>query len=251
MTMTVPCSVERSRLTDDGRDRRLNLVAVVAHDLRQPLTAALMAAEVVEESLDDASAAPAARKALALAKRCVRETLRLASDLLAMEQAEDGMLRLRPNPVDVALLLRDVRALVTAQAGSRQIDVRIHTPRALPRPIADRDRLLQVLMNLCGNAVKFTRVGGSVVLAAACHGGDVHVSVSDTGPGVADHELPHVFEPYWQGAHADETGGAGLGLTIAKRLVEAHGGCIVAERALGGGLRVVFTIPLAAPLAAA
>ena len=249
--MTPPCSVERSLLTADARDRRLNLVAVVAHDLRQPLSAALMAAEVVEESLDDAAAAPAARTAIALAKRCVQQTLRLAADLLAMEQAEAGMLRLRPAPVDVAQLMRDVRTLVTAQASARQIDVRIHAPRALPRPIADRDRLLQVLMNLCGNAVKFTRVGGSVVLAAACHGSCVHVSVSDTGPGVADHELPHVFEPYWQGAHAAESGGAGLGLTIAKRLVEAHGGRIAAECASGGGLRVGFTIPLAAPRAAA
>jgi signal transduction histidine kinase len=250
MTMTPPCSVERSRLTTDSRDQRLNLVAVVAHDLRQPLSAALMAAELAEESLDDAAAAPVARKAIALAKRCVHETLRLASDLLAMEQAEAGVLRLRPAPVDVALLLRDVRSLVSAQAASRQIEVRIHTPRALPHPIADRDRLLQVLMNLCCNAVKFTQIGGSVVLAATCPGGEVHLSVSDTGPGVADHELPHVFEPYWQGAHAAGRG-AGLGLTIARRFVEAHGGGIAAERALGGGLRVVFTIPLAAPLAAA
>jgi signal transduction histidine kinase len=250
MTMTLPCRVARDRLTTDSLDQRLNLVAVVAHDLRQPLSTALMAAELVEESLDDAAAAPVARKAIALAKRCVHETLRLASDLLAMEQAEAGMLRLCPAPVDVALLLRDVRTLVSPQAGARQIEVRLRAPRALPQPVADRDRLLQVLMNLCGNAVKFTQIGGSVVLAAACHDGDVHISVSDTGPGVADHELPHVFEPYWQGARAAGHVSAGLGLTIAKRFVEAHGGRIAAERALGGGLRVVFTIPLAAPLAA-
>jgi signal transduction histidine kinase len=249
MSVTLPCSVERDCPITDPRDRRLNLVAVVAHDLRQPLSAALMATQLVEESLDDAAAAPVARKAIALAKRCVHETLRLASDLLAMEQAEAGMLRLRLAPVDVAVLLREVRTLISVQAGSRHVDVRIHAPRGLPRPVADRDRLLQVLMNLCGNAVHYTRVGGSVVLAASHHGGDVHVAVSDTGPGLADHELPHVFEPFWRSDGA-ASGGTGLGLTIAKRLVEAHGGRIAAERALGGGLRVVFTIPLTAPCAA-
>jgi signal transduction histidine kinase len=249
--MTSMCSVERNRRRGDAQEPRLNLVAVVAHDLRQPLAAALMAAEMVEESLDDAAAAPVARRAIALAKQCVHETLRLATDLLAMEQAEAGVLRLRRAPVDVALLLREARTLSSAQAGARRVDVHVHAPRGLPQPVADRDRLLQVLMNLCGNAVKFTRVGGSVVLAADCDAGEVHVSVSDTGPGVADHELPHVFEPYWQGARAAGHVSAGLGLTIAKRFVEAHGGRIAAERALGGGLRVVFTIPLAAPRAAA
>jgi signal transduction histidine kinase len=228
--------------------RRLDFVTVVAHDLRQPMSAALMAAELVEGYLDDASAIDLARKHLAMAKRCLRETLQLASDLLAMEQAETGVLRLRRAPVDVAALLRDAAALVAQEARAKRIDVRVRVPRvprALPCPRADRGRLLQVLTNLSANAVKFTQRGGRVTLAATCDGCDVHVSVSDSGPGLSDDELPRVFDSHWQGPSDAAAEGVGLGLTIARSLVEAHGGRITARRSPGGGLAIVFTIPLA------
>lgn len=225
--------------------RRLDFVTVVAHDLRQPMSAALMAAELVEGYLDDASAVDLARKHLALAKRCLRETLQLASDLLAMEQAETGRLRLRRAPVDVAALLRDATTFVAQQARAKQIDVRVRVPRALPRPRADRGRLLQVLTNLSANAVKFTQRGGRITFAATCDARDVHVSVSDSGPGLSDDELPRVFDSHWQGEGDAAAEGVGLGLTIARSLVEAHGGRIVARRSPGGGLAIVFTIPLA------
>ncbi len=106
----------------------------------------------------------------------------------------------------------------------------------------DRDRILQVLSNLLGNALKFTPPGGRVQVEA--HAGDaaVIVRVTDTGPGIAADELPHVFDRFWQGAKARRAG-AGLGLAIAKGIVEAHGGTIFARSVPGRGATFTFTLP--------
>jgi signal transduction histidine kinase len=226
--------------------RRLSLLTVVAHDLRQPVSAALVATQLVESYLDDTSASPLARKHIAMAQRCMRETLQLASDLLAMEQAHAGVLRLRRAPVDVGTLLRDAWMLVARDARTQRIDVQLRVPRSLPRPSADRGRLLQVLTNLCTNAVKFTGRHGRIELSATHDDREVSIAVSDSGPGVSDRDLPRVFETYWQAEHGAADAGVGLGLTIAKTLVEAHGGRIVAERAPSGGLTVAFTVPIVA-----
>ena len=241
--------MDHSSSTVAAPARHPNLLSMVAHDLRQPMSAALMAAQLVESYLDDTAASPLARKHIAMAQRCMRESLRLASDLLAMEQAEAGVLRLRRAPLDVGALLCDAWALVAQDARARRIGVELCVPRSLPRPSADRDRLLQVLTNLCANAVKFTQRDGRITLSASHDDAEVRIAVSDTGPGVAEVDLPFVFEEYWQvpgGATAAGAAdaGAGLGLTIARSLVEAHGGRIVAERARGGGLTVAFTVPL-------
>ena len=113
---------------------------------------------------------------------------------------------------------------------------------SLPRPLADHQRLLQVLANVCGNAVKFTPAGGRIMLAATENEESVEVSVTDTGPGIQPDELPHVFDVYWRSDRA--ASGAGLGLAIARWLVEAHGGRIEARAPPEGGLTIAFTIPV-------
>jgi signal transduction histidine kinase len=132
---------------------------------------------------------------------------------------------------------------VLPHAEVRRVEVQVSVPRTVPRPLADRDRLMQVLANLAGNAVRFAGAGGRVTLAATCDTDAVSITVSDTGPGVSEAELPHVFDPYWRAPRNASSAGAGLGLTIARWLVEAHAGRITAERARGGGLSVVFTVP--------
>jgi len=102
-----------------------------------------------------------------------------------------------------------------------------------------------VLANLGGNAVKFTPAGGKVVLRAECQGDGVRVSCADTGPGIAAEDLPHVFDRFWQ-ARSTRRAGAGLGLAIARGIVEAHGGDIAAESTLGQGSTFSFTLPGAA-----
>lgn len=222
----------------------VDLLAVVAHDLRQPIAAALTATQFVEECLGDPGADRFVRVSLGVAQRCMREALTLAADLLSMDQARTGMLSLRRTPVDVGALLADARALIMPHAESRHVEVRVRVPVSCPRPLADRDRLMQVLANLVGNAVRFAGDGGRVTLAASCNSDAVCITVSDTGPGVHEADLPHVFDLYWRAPRSASGGGAGLGLTIARWLVEAHSGQITAGPGVDGGFSVSFTIPL-------
>jgi signal transduction histidine kinase len=132
-------------------------------------------------------------------------------------------------------------------------DLRLPASAALMAvELADqRGRLLQVLLNLTGNAIKFASRSGRVDIEAWSEGDEVRVSVADNGPGVADEDLAHLFEQYWQGQHIAAYAGAGLGLTIAKCLIEAQGGRIAAGRAREGGLLVTFAIPIAVQRSAA
>ena len=236
-------------LTATPPGERINILAVVGHDLRQPLSAAIMAIEFAGELLETAACENPAQAQVGIAQRCIRQALRLADDLLTMGQAEAGALRLHRSPVDLATLLEETRALIEPHAQPKRVALQIVVPPSLPRPMADRERLLQVLGNVCGNAVKFTPTGGYVALAATERGGAIEVSVTDSGPGVGEDQLPHVFEQYWRSGHA--AAGAGLGLAIARWIVDAHGGSIEARRAHEGGLTVAFTIPLLAPAEAA
>jgi signal transduction histidine kinase len=233
------------RIVPTPTAERIDLLAVIGHDLRQPLSAALMAIEFVAELIEEGSCANVAHSQVGIAQRCMRQAIRMADDLLAMGQARGGALQLRRSPVDLASLLEEACALLAPHALARRVEIQISVEPSLPRPMADPDRLLQVVGNICGNAVKFTPAGGRIVLSATAHGDSVEVSVTDSGPGVRDNHLPHIFDPYWQSNGA--AAGAGLGLTIAKWIVEAHGGSIAARTARAGGLTVAFTIPLYPP----
>ena len=127
-------------------------------------------------------------------------------------------------------------------ASSASLELRLETAPGLPDIWADRDRLLQVFENLIGNAIKFTKAGGRITLGAEASTGEVVFSVSDTGSGIADSDLPHVFDRFWQASHGAHRG-AGLGLAIVKGIVEAHGGRIWIRSTIGKGTTFLFTIP--------
>ena len=224
---------------------RTDLLAVVAHELRQPLAAAMAATDFVAELLDGGADAPLVREYLELARRGMRHSLRMTHDLVTLGQVGSGTLRLRHAPVDAAALLAEARALLALPARAKRVDVRVVVGRPLPPLVADSDRLLQVLINLCGNALKFTPAGGRVTMSARADATAdamwVRVAVRDTGPGVPAADLRRIFEPYWHAGGAST--GAGLGLAVAQWLIEAHGGRIAAHPAFGGGLTVAFTIP--------
>jgi signal transduction histidine kinase len=129
-------------------------------------------------------------------------------------------------------------------ASEASIQLRLETDEPLPEIWADQDRLLQVLENLIGNAIKFTPQGGTITIAATRVPGAVQFSVEDTGAGIPEHSLPYVFERFWQAEGASRRG-AGLGLPICKCIIEAHGGRIWAESTLGSGANFFFTIPTA------
>ena len=233
--------------------RRPALLAVVAHDLRQPASAALTAADFAEELLDVGTAHETVRQQLAVIRRCMRDALRLTDDLLTVGQVEAGTLRLRRAPVDCAAVLHDAVVIVAGAARAKRIDVHVDLGREIrdvavgcaPRAHADRQRVRQVLSNLCDNAIKVTPPGGSVRLSARVDDAGAHFAVTDTGPGLPEAALGRIFDQYWQAEQDGSVSGVGLGLSIARWLVELHGGTIRATNALHGGLTVGFTLPCA------
>ncbi len=116
---------------------------------------------------------------------------------------------------------------------------------SLPRVLADRERVLQIFSNLLGNARKFGRLGSIIPVSAWQEGGEARCAVSDDGPGISQRDLPRIFDRYFQGEHGPTAHGAGLGLSIARGIVEAHGGRIWVESEPGRGSRFIFTLPLA------
>jgi signal transduction histidine kinase len=169
---------------------------------------------------------------------------RLIQDLLEVAGMEAGHIAVEPRPEQVEPLLREGCTSLDHVASAKSIAVHCLGAEELPRVRADRDRILQVLGNLIGNAVKFTPEGGRIEVRARMDGGDVCISVSDTGPGIQTADLPRVFDRFWQAQRSRE-GGAGLGLAISRGIVAAHGGRMWVESEAGTGSTFLFTLPVA------
>jgi signal transduction histidine kinase len=167
---------------------------------------------------------------------------RLIEDLLDVTRMEAGRLSVRPEVVAASEVVGDAVEGQRAIAAASGLDLRLALELELPALWADRDRLLQVFENLIGNAVKFTPAGGVVIVGAAPRAGEVVFWVADTGNGIPPADLEHVFDRFWQ-ARSGARRGAGLGLPIAKGIVEAHGGRIWVESTPGRGATFFFTIP--------
>jgi signal transduction histidine kinase len=146
-----------------------------------------------------------------------------------------------PVPIEVGQVVHDAVEALSELAAHKGVALSAVVEPRLPRVPADRERVMQVLANLGGNAVKFTPAGGAVELRAEREADAVRVSCTDTGPGIAAEDLPHVFDRFWQ-ARSTRRAGAGLGLAIAKGIVEAHGGEITAESTPGEGSTFSFTL---------
>jgi PAS domain S-box-containing protein len=231
---------EHSARAADARDEVLR---VVSHDLRDPLGSVLLGLDTACASLSDDPAR--AKQVIEAAQRNARTMARLVDDLLDRELARVGRLSLDKAPHDVVALLRDAASMVEAQARARTVEVRVPDTVAtnITSVVCDRDRVLQILSNLLGNAIKFSPAGGHVLLGARREKGEVLFAVTDEGPGIDPAKLPHVFERMWQG-EPKARGGLGLGLSIARGLVQAHEGRIWAESTPGKGSTFFFTLPL-------
>ncbi len=243
-------TLERARLYE--RERRArdeaeaasrardDILGVVAHDLRNPLTAISMYASLLLEMPRDADTQ---RTQLRTVLELTEQMNRLIQDLLDASQIEAGRLRVHPAPLHLPPLLADAAEMVRMAAAERGVALRVQAEDGLPPVLADRGRVLQVLSNLLGNALKFTPRGGDVLVRASAAGRGAEVSVVDTGVGIPPEHLCHVFDRFWQGDVRRK--GAGLGLAIARGIVEAHGGRIRAESAPGRGSTFTFTLPAA------
>ena len=218
------------------------VVSIVSHDLRSPLATISMATSL----LDDVSRPEEERAHMVqMVKRATARMDRLVRDMLEVSRLDSGRtLPINARCVDVAPVLWEACEDQAAVAQARGLRVECDVPEGLPAVSVDCDRLQQVVCNLVGNAMKFTPPEGRITMAARAVGAEVQVSVKDTGAGMSEADLERIFEPYWQ-AQRTASLGAGLGLKIAKGIVEAHGGRIWAESAIGEGTTFFFTLPVA------
>lgn len=216
-----------------------NLVADTAHELRTPLTNVRGYLEAFEDGILKASQAmPVVRDEVELLQRIVE-------DLQQVAIVESGNLRLERKSVAVSELVGHTvtsRDLALRESG---IELRMEIPEDLPPIFVDSQRVGQVLSNILSNAIRHTPKGGAITMAAQEIQGSVEISVSDTGTGIPEEELPLIFDRFHRvdPSRSRETGGSGLGLTIARLLVESHGGRITAENNPQGGSRFSFTLP--------
>jgi signal transduction histidine kinase len=236
-------AIDNARLYHEARQAvaaRDGVLAIVSHDLRNPVLAVSMVADALRGLLPEGQG----QEYIAMIKRTMAEMDRLIEDLLDVAKIEAGHLRIEPEPHSAADLVAEAVELLRPVAVERSQILEVSVAEDLPAVHADRSRVLQVLSNLVGNAVKFSPEGGRITLHGVANGDEVRFSVADSGPGIPEEHLPRIFDRFWQARHV-RRGGAGLGLSIARGIVEAHGGRIWVESPPGAGAIFHFTLPLA------
>jgi signal transduction histidine kinase len=225
---------------------RDEVLQVVSHDLRTPLGAVILGAATLASLPDDTGAVDRTRRVAGRIAAAGRRMSRLIDDLLDFTGLEEGRLSIRRSACDPVDLLGEAADQIGEAAKEKGLDVCLSIAPGLPEVECDRDRILQVFGNVASNAVKATEQG-CICLAAEPRGdGEVVFRVRDTGPGIPEEELPLVFDRFKRGAETTYQG-SGLGLSIARGLVEAQGGEIWAESTPGEGTTVSFTVPAARP----
>ena len=231
----------RSALTDANTEQesRNDIFRMVTHDLRNPLSVIALNAQWIAEEVAVASTREAAEQITLAAARMER----LLKDLLDVARFESRTLRMVKCPHDVGALVTEVSQAYRPLFAERRMTL---TVESAPEPIVtsfDHDRIVQVLSNLLGNAMKFMPSGGTATLRVVRRKAEIEFVLSDSGPGIHPDQLPHVFERFWQ-VDSSTRRGLGLGLYICKQLVVAHGGHIWVESEVGKGATFRFTLPI-------
>ena len=244
-------AIERHRLWEGERAARAaaqaavlqrdEVLAIVAHDLRNPLGRILIGVTLLRAMMPAGSDL----RPLDVVQRAIQSMDGLIRDLLDVSRLEAGGLPLDRSAVAVEALLADLFEQFGELARSKEVRLEWSAEKDLPSVLADRARLAQAISNLLDNAIRLTPAGGAVTLRASSARDLVEFAVADTGPGIAAEQLPHLFDRFWQGTR-ERRGSAGLGLTIVKGVVEAHGGRLFVESKPGEGTTFRFWIPVAA-----
>jgi signal transduction histidine kinase len=231
----------QEQLRDAVRDRE-EILAIVAHDLRNPLTALTMGATAVEHQSRRLPGGEPVRELATSLVDVAQRMSGLVDDLLAVALATSGgpsMLSLAPVPA--SSLLAKAADAARPRFAKERLQFEVHAAGDLPQVNVDADRILRLFANLLDNALKFTSSPGRVTLAAERSIGGVRFSIQNSGPALSPEALTAMFQPFWQAGR--DRRGAGLGLSICRSIVEAHGGSIWAEPATGQRVRVCFLLP--------
>jgi signal transduction histidine kinase len=220
---------------------REEVLGVVAHDLRNPLNLIITTTDLLLENKIE----PARQhELLDIAMRSGKQMNRLIGDLLDTVRLQAGKFSLDLEDVSLSVIFRQAVESLRPAAEKRGVSFETIPPDDGIVVRADPLRMSQLVGNLVGNAIKFTPPNGSVRLQASRDGDHVLVEVDDTGPGIRSDDIPHLFDNFWQ-ARSNDHRGVGLGLAIAKGVVEAHGGRIWCESRVGSGSKFFFTLPVA------
>lgn len=233
--------IDNARLYHQAQEMthaRDQMLSIVSHDLRSPLNTIVTACELLELDLPEDRGA----RTRSSIRRAAGQMNRLLEDLLDVARIEEGCLPLHLEPVELASLLSEVISLHSPVADYRGIRLEKSIAGNNVEFDGDRNRLCQALSNLLDNALKFTPESGEIVLAAELDEHEIHISVSDSGPGIPPNQLPHLFDRFWHTENKRKRG-VGLGLTIAKGIAEAHGGRIEVDSQQPGGSRFTLTVP--------
>jgi signal transduction histidine kinase len=243
----VAFAMENAKLYDQAQravTMKDEVLALVSHDLKNPLSAIRLACDAMQRAHKRNNGVdPAATEHVARIRRAGERMERLIGDLLDMAGLQVGNLTVEPSRHEVGPILSEVVEALQPLAVEKHNRLENDFNDGGLSAFFDRHRIIQVLTNLVGNAIKFTPEGGEIKVAAEPQGNEVRFAVADTGLGISEEQLPHVFEPWWKGRQSRQ--GTGLGLYIAKGIVERHGGRIWVQTRQGEGSSFFFTLPLA------
>ncbi|HZS58503.1 MAG TPA: ATP-binding protein [Gemmatimonadaceae bacterium] len=246
LAVRVALAVNGGRLYQHTRravSARDEVLAVVSHDLRNPLSAINMCAGALRESQADAETT---RELLATVQESTALMSRIIQDLLDVASIDARKLSIERRRRPLGPVLGQAIAMFESVAAEKQLTLQNAASASLPDVSMDGDRILQVMANLLHNACKFTPAGGAISIETTTLPDAVQVAVSDTGPGIARDDLPRVFDRFWHDRRESQIRSTGLGLAIARGIVEAHDGRIWVESAPGKGSTFTFTLPIAA-----
>jgi two-component system phosphate regulon sensor histidine kinase PhoR len=229
-------AIENARLFQQS-----DLIAEFVHELRTPLaslstaTYLLLRPEMAREQRDQ------------IVNNIHNETLRLnslASSFLDLARLESGRVQFRKTRFSVADLLYECRDVMLTKAQETDVQIRIDVPNDMPLMEADRDKIKQVLLNLMSNAIKYNRSNGSVIVTGSYTEADLSIVVQDTGLGIPDDSIPHLFEKFYRvREHEGKASGTGLGLSISKQIIQGHNGRIEVKSKMGVGTSFGLHIP--------
>jgi two-component system sensor histidine kinase ResE len=230
----------------ESREREmsyLRLINTVSHELRTPLTAIMGHVDILDSCSIEEEALW--RRSQRFISGEVKRLARLVDDLLSLSRLETSPSQMRP--VNVRAIAEEAISALWEAAERAQMTLLLQALPGLPRVLADPDRLQQVFINLLDNAIKYSSGGATATVRLGHEGDVVRVEVTDTGPGIATDDLPHIFQPMYRGSTAAirVALGTGLGLTIVKTILEQHGATISVESALGEGTTFTFRLPCA------